>query len=389
MRKTRGVLFVIENNYYPRDTRVYNECTSLAESYRCYVLAPRKRGQKFIEQIEAAKCYRYPHFEADSLRFILVEYLIAAFWIALLVPLIVFLRRIRVVHVANPPDILIPLIWWVKVFRAQIIFDVHDLSVETFRGKGASKSPLGDMVAWVLDTFESLSIYLADTVIATNESIRDHVRSKSSDKPIHVVRNSNPVLFAGLEDVKKQKADSFLDIGYFGLLAADEAAGLDHLIVVAKILADRGTVFRFSIVGTGPGLERLKREVSRHHLEKNFAFYGFVPLPQAFDVIKNFDFGIVPWGDLPKNHFHTAMKVMDYMCCAVPVCSLLLKEQLRSTKNIGIHAATFQEIADRLVEIYTDPARYEELRRKTLDRFNGALSWDFQRKMLIDAYARC
>jgi hypothetical protein len=122
-------------------------------------------------------------------------------------------------------------------------------------------------------------------------------------------------------------------------------------------------------------------------MENRFALHGFVRLPEAFDVIKQFDFGLVTWGDLPKNHLHTAMKVMDYMCCGVPVCSLRLKEQLASTQNVGIHGDTFEEIAQGMANIYRDEHEYEQLRQKTLRHFNEVLSWELQERSLLDAYA--
>src|SRR5207244_4298462 len=110
---------------------------------------------------------------------------------------------------------------------------------------------------------------------------------------------------------------------------------------------------------------RLKRLIDRAGMLDHFQFHGFIPIPEAYEVIKSFDFGLVAWGDMPKNHLHTAMKVMDYMCCAVPVCSLNLKEQIQSTGEIGIHAATFDDIVGKMIAISREPLQYEQLRRET------------------------
>ena len=53
------------------------------------------------------------------------------------------------------------------------------------------------------------------------------------------------------------------------------------------------------------------------------------------------------------------MKIMDYMCCAVPVCSLPLKEQVYSTQGIAIHANTFEGIARKIAEVYKEVNEYE------------------------------
>lgn len=387
MNHRPSVLFLLENDYYPRDMRVFNECTSLSQSYSCYVLAPRRNGEKLFESIEGVTCFRFPHFEARSLRWILLEYAIAAFWFSVLVPLITFAKRVKVIHVANPPDFLIPLTAWLKLFGVKLTFDVHDLSIETFKGKKASRSTLGRLLLPALAKFEAWSIAAADLIVTTNSSIREYVARRDAKKPISVVRNSNPILFRTLSEVGKEKRARAMNIGYFGLLQNDEAAGLDNFFALADALGQRGVPFKFSIVGDGAGLEYLRGEVQRRSLQPQFEFFGYVDLPEAFGLIKNFDFGLLTWGYLPKNHLHTAMKVMDYMCCAVPVCSLRLKEQLASTNGIGIHEDSFEGIAEKMMEIFLDDERYDRLRQKTLKHFNEVLCWERQRDHLLDAYS--
>ena len=387
MSKRASVLFVLENDYFPRDTRVYNECVTLSAVYSCYVLAPRQQGEKFIETIQSIRCIRYPHFESSSLRLIVLEYAMAAIWIAVLAPVIAMVKRINVVHVANPPDFVIPIISWLKPFGKKLTFDVHDLSIETFKGKMASTTILGRALTPFLKALESLSIHLADLVITTNGSISDHVKRHNPLKRIHVVRNSNPVLFNSTSEIHKSERAGVINIGYFGVLADDQAAGLDNFVIIATALANLNIRFKFSIVGSGPGLRSLKDKIAECGMEERFDLRGFVRLPQAFEIIKDFDFGLVTWGYLPKNHLHTAMKVMDYMCCAVPVCSLRLKEQVTSTQGIGIHANTFEDIAQQIADIYSKVDDYEDLRDRTLRHFNKVLSWELQKGNLLNAYS--
>ena len=387
MSKKTSILFVIENDYFPRDTRVYNECITLSDAYSCYVLAPREEGEKFIESIQSVRCIRYPHFEARSLRLIGLEYAIAGIWIAVLVPLIVVIKQIDVVHVANPPDFLIPIISWLKLFGTKFAFDIHDLSIETFKGKSASKTLLGKGVEPFLKALELLSIQFADLIITTNRSIFDHVRRQTPHKRIYVVRNSNALLFNGIKDINKSQRTGVVNIGYFGVLADDEAAGLDNFFIIANILAELQIPFKFSIIGNGPGLSYLQQRIKEYGMEERFELYGFVRVPQAFEIIKNFDFGLVTWGYLQKNHLHTAMKIMDYMCCAVPVCSLPLKEQVYSTQGIAIHANTFEGIAQKIAEVYNEVNEYEDLRKRTLNHFNRVLCWEHQQVNLFRAYA--
>ena len=383
------VLFVLENDYYPRDMRVYNECSSVSRHHACFVLAPRQKGESFVATIDSVKCFRYPHFEAHSTKWLPLEYAIAAFWITLLVPLIALVNRVNVIHVANPPDFVIPLVAWLKLLRVRVIYDVHDLAVATFAGKFVRPAFLVPFLQVALEQLERLSIRLADVVITTNASIESHVKERSRAKTrTYVVRNSNPVVFSNLSEVPKARAfgTSPIVIGYFGLLAGDAAAGLENFLRVAEALARKGVDFKFSIVGAGSGVPRLREMIAARKLQDRFQFFGFVPIPAAFELLKDFDFGLVTWGDLPKNHLHTAMKVMDYMCCAVPVCSLRLREQIKSTGGIGVHADSFDEIAERIAALRDNPADYERLRQQSLQRFNEALAWPMQERNLLGAY---
>ena len=238
----------------------------------------------------------------------------------------------------------------------------------------------------LLELSESLSIRAADLTIATNDSIAARIARKFPQKRVVVVRNSNAIVYESLDEIEKPDPDGVLHIGYFGVLANDAAAGLDNILLMAASLNRLAVPFRFSIVGSGPGLPDLKQMVKEAGLEGRFRYHGFVAMPAALDLIKTFDFGLVSWGDLPKNHLHTAMKVMDYMCCAVPVCSLYLDEQLKSTAGIGIHAADFEAITRSMVRVYHQADEYEDLRRKTLRHFNDVLCWELQESKLVQAY---
>jgi glycosyltransferase involved in cell wall biosynthesis len=384
---SRAILFVVENDFFPQDTRVYRECTAVAAECPSYVLAPKARGQRYTEQIDGIRCYRYPAFHASSTPLIPLEYLLALFTLALLIPLIVFVKRVAVVHTANPPDFIIPAVAWLKLFGVKLIYDVHDVSEETLRGKFADAGLVFHLFAAPICWLERVSVSLSDLVIATNNSISRRVATLSPDKRIVVVRNSNPLVYKKLEDISKA-CTARLNVGYFGVLADDAAAGLDNIVSLAAALEGRGVDFTMMIVGDGPGLPSLRRLVEAASLSPRFRFEGFIGLPQAYDAIRNFDFGIVSWPDTAKCNLHTAMKIMDYMCCAVPVCSLRLTEQMYSTDGIGIHADSFEAMAKEMVDIYNDPSQYQALRRNSLERFNSALRWEIQETTLRAEYKR-
>jgi len=205
------------------------------------------------------------------------------------------------------------------------------------------------------------------------------------NKKIFVVRNSNYIKYLKIEDISKIDSQSCI-IGYFGVINDDYASGFCNIVELALYLMKKSFVFRFDIIGDGPGLKPLKALVNKNNLDKFFCFYGYVELNESFEIIKNFDFGLVPWPNIEKNNVHTAMKIMDYMCCGVPVCSLNLKEQVYSTKGIGIHTDDFEMMANEIIRYYNDKILYHNLRKETLEHFNKNLAWEYQIKQLLQCY---
>lgn len=384
-----NVLFVVENDYFPRDARVYNEALSLSnKGYKVFVLAPRNNGKKerFYEIVEnKIFCYRHPHYEAKSIKGLLFEYFIPFLFYLFFVPALVFLIRIKIIHVANPPDFILICFFWLKLFGVKFIYDIHDLSVETFNGKVTNRNRISTIVTKILKSTEIISIRLADIIISTNNSIKEIIRNEFQDKKVVTVRNSNRIQFNSIADIDK-KANKDLILGYFGVISDDYASGFENLALIGKYLAEKNIKFTFDVIGDGRGLEKLRKLVKEFHLEKHYIFRGFIDIPEAFNYIKQFDFGILPWPDIPKNNLHTAMKLMDYMCCGVPVCSLKLKEQIFSTNGIGIHTDSFEEMVDLMIRIYTDKIKYENLRKRTLEHFNLNISWEKQEIELLNSY---
>lgn len=386
--KKKNVLFIIPNNYYPEDIRVYNESNTLSETtdYRCFVLTPRKKGEKYFEIINNIKCYRFPYYDASSIIGLFSEYFIVTFFLFFLSPYVVFRNKIKVIHLANPPDHLILLVYWLKLFNRKIIFDHHDLSLEVIKGKFKSKkSVIVQILVWGSSIFEWLSIKLADKVITSNNSIKEYDQRIEKKKKIIVVRNSSNVQYLSIKEIPKKRRD-YLHLGYFGVIGGDRAAGIENFVAIAKELLARNIKFQFTVIGDGAGLKPLKSLAEKNGLKDYFSFLGYVPLQQAFGLIINFDFGILPWPDIPKNHLLSAIKVMNYMCCGVPVCTLNLKEQLLSTSGIGIHTDTFEEMVDKIIKIKNNKNSYNALRTRTLNYFNTVLCWEKQEFFLLEAY---
>lgn len=386
-----NVLFVVENDYFPRDARVFNECLTVSEqsTNQCYVLAPRnnQEKEKFFEKIGEVTCFRYPSLESPSTRGLFIEYGVAAINFFFLIPLITFCCRIKVIHVANPPDFILVLVAWLKLFRVKFIFDHHDIAITTFSSKVDSGKLFFKVLSPILKTFERFSLNLADLVIATNNSFREYEMTINNRLNIFVIRNSNKKRYQTIDQIQK-KPNDVLQLVYFGIIGSDAASGVTNLITLSKHLIESTVAFKIHVIGDGPGLSTLTSGVESENMQKFFEFHGFMAIEETLEKMIQYDFGIVTLNYSDKGHLHTAMKIMDYMCCAVPVCSLKLKEQMFSTGGIGVHAKDFEDMAKQIIQTFADENRYESLREQTLKHFNENLCWEKQAQTLIDGYSQ-
>src|SRR5207248_231603 len=93
-----------------------------------------------------------------------------------------------VVHAHNPPDTLFVVGAFHKLFGKKFVFDHHDLCPELYRSRYKTG---GGAIVRVLQLFETLSVKLADVVIATNESYRaiDIERNRIDPAKVFIVRN--------------------------------------------------------------------------------------------------------------------------------------------------------------------------------------------------------
>lgn len=387
--KKVNILFLIENDYYPRDTRVFNECASLNKHtlFRCFVFAPRnnKTKENFIEEVDGVKVFRFPNIESSSIRTVIFEYIISLFWFAFVVPVVAIFYKIQIIHVANPPDFIIPIIFWLKLFGVKFIFDQHDLTIEQFKMRYVSKGIVLNLFIHILKFFERSSIQMSDLIISTNNTIKEFTYRISIKKNVIIVRNSNRIQFDKIEDIPKKKND-FLHLGYIGALGYHPDAGIENLKKIALILKRKKINFKISFIGVGKGIDILKLLIEKHNLSKYFHFYGWIEINTAFNFIVNFDFGILPLTNCSSNNYHTAAKLMDYMCCGVPVCSLKLTEQIITTDKIGLHSENIEDMVEEFLLIYNDQEKYEDLRKRTLTRFNENLCWEIQENILLNGY---
>ena len=128
----KHILMLLENNPFPRDARVRQEAKALiGAGYQVTVICPMGKKQPWQEVVDGVRVYRYPAPPpGDGMLGYIWEYgysLLASFVLSLLV----FVRHgFDVIHAHNPPDILVLIGIFYKLFGKRFVFDHHDLAPE-------------------------------------------------------------------------------------------------------------------------------------------------------------------------------------------------------------------------------------------------------------------
>jgi glycosyltransferase involved in cell wall biosynthesis len=96
--------------------------------------------------------------------------------------------------------------------------------------------------------------------------------------------------------------------------------GLRQLVrALSELQEPYASAVQLLIVGEGPGLVALKKEVKELGLEKKVIFKGRVPYEQIAGEVAQADCCICPLPDRPEWNVSSPLKVFEYMACGKPI----------------------------------------------------------------------
>jgi len=392
---SRKVLLLVENLSVPFDRRVWKECCALRDAgFRVTAISPKGRDfdSSFFETLDDVTIYRYPPFESSGAAVsYALEFSVALFWMTVLSWVALAKRGFDVVHLSNPPDVLILAALPFKLLGKKIIFDQHDLSPEIYSQHHPGGE--GSIVHRVLLAFEALTYRCADVVICITQSVCDVARTRGrvgSDR-LFLVRNG-----PDLRSFAHAKADATLRqdrpylLSYVGMMGPQD--GVDILLRAVRILVnDFGRQdFHVHLVGGGTELGRLKNYAEELGLVGYVTFAGQQPYDAVVRVIASADVCLCPDPKTPMNDRANLVKVTEYMCLGRPVVAFDLSEVRHSAGDAAVYATPnderdFASKIDSLLSSADDRVRRGHIGAQRVLQF---LSWDHSKQALLAAYQR-
>lgn len=389
----RRVLIVVENLPVPLDRRVWLEATSLVEAgYQVSVICPMGRGWDLpYEEIRGVHIYRYPEpVEAHSGAVAYArEYLHALWHMFRLARVVRRERGFDVIHGCNPPDLIFLLALWYRPRGVRYLFDHHDVCPELFEAKFGKRG----LLYRVMLIWERMTFAVADVSMATNESFRRIAITRGKMKPedVFVIRSAPRIetFLPGPGNLEYRQGAKTV-MGYVGVIGQQE--GMDLLVLAAEHLIRKlgHDDVHFVIIGFGPQLAEVKRDVAARGLDSYFTFTGPLFGPDMLAALNAVDIGLSPDPKNAMNDISTMNKVMEYMTLEKPVVQFDLTEGRASAGEASAYARANDPIdfAKKVADLIENPETGRKMAVLGRERVLKNLSWQHSIPGLLAAYER-
>ncbi len=389
-RRRPGTLIIVENLPVPFDRRVWQEANTLRDAGYCVsVVCPTGKGyDRRYELIDGIHVHRYRlPVEARGALGYVAEYSIALVKQLMLAVLVYFRRGFDVIHACNPPDNIFLVALPFRLLGVKFLFDHHDINPELYLAKFGRKDMLyRAMLLWERWTFRA-----ANVSIATNESYRKIAieRGRMDPSRVFVVR-SGPDLsrLRRQPPVPALKRGRACLVGYVGVMGHQE--GIDLLLESVRYLVHdrKRDDFQFTLVGSGPELETLRRLAVDLAVDQYVTFTGRVPDAQLLEILNTADICVNPDRPNEMNDKSTMNKILEYMALGKPIVQFDLTEGRVSAGDASLYAKNDDPVdfAEKILELAADPQRRDRMGELGRKRVEEELSWDYEAPKLLQAY---
>jgi glycosyltransferase involved in cell wall biosynthesis len=380
---------VVHASYPLGEPRVQREAAAAAldAGWKVDVVSLRRPGEAAHELVEGADVWRLPvtHDRTANAPKMALEYLRFAVLASAKVARLNRRRRFDVVHVSNPPDLLIVAGLLPRLRGARLILDVHDLTAEMFAwrfGSGRATS----LVAKLLVLQEQLSSRFAHDLITVHDGCADVLRARSLRPPQRLVIVMNAVDERLLEDVPRTHRERWqqpIRLVYHGSLV--QFYGVHVLIDALARLSDLAV--ELTVIGDGDQRTPLIRQAQALRVDERVRFSdGYRPIRETLRDVATCDIGVVPLEALPINDFALPSKLLEYVALGLPVVcarTATIARHFAEDELSFFTAGDADDLARRLRAVIANEHAARASAARAARRYE-ALRWEHSRRRFLD-----
>ena len=383
MKRVAMLLF----SHYLTDARPRREAEALLEAgFSVDVICLCGQEETVREEVNGINIYRVrlDHRGNDKLRY-LWEYgyfLIASFF---KLSKLHFFRRYSLIHVHNPPDILVLSALIPKLTGAKIVLDMHEIMPELYIRKFSVSED--DAIIMAIKCLEKFSAKLSDHIIVATPFLKKTLIKRAAD-PEKVTTIIN------LPDMKyfhKVKA-TFHHGPYFRLIypgTLSELHGVDIAIKAIKLVTQETPIpLEFHIYGGGSAENYLKSLTRKLSLQETVHFYPSVPFLKLCDILHTMDIGIVPKRGGVFADEAISTKVFEFAAAGLPAIVARTKGDslfFDDTMVCFFEPGNERDLANCIIKAYRDPLYLKTLSENSISLMEK-MNWEILKKKFLKIF---
>jgi glycosyltransferase involved in cell wall biosynthesis len=271
-------------------------------------------------------------------------------------------QKFDIVHVHNMPDFLVFAALIPKMFGAQVILHVQDVSPELMAVR--AKGPLRRIVVPLATWQERMSTAFADHVLTVGWPFEERLlkRGVPQKKLSSVLNSADPNIFCVEKRTEPFLGEATVErpliLMYHGTMA--QRSGLDTAVRAFAKAREMAPHLRLYFMGRGQALPGLKQLVQELGIDEHVVFRPSGPVDAVVDFITQGDIGIIPYRSDGFMDLLLPTKAYEFTLMRRPMIVsniLAMRSMFRPESVMLCEPSNVDSFAEAIIDLYQHPEK--------------------------------